>query len=127
MGSSARGKLRQMEVKGTLNLPNRVLYPVQSRELAIVPIATSSIYKNCNLDATTNCGFPSLFFFNLLVSIDFPPYSGEIVCLQTTQELRLLSSVTINCQVTKIVMNSVSQMSQLSRIVFVQNCQKLSK
>ena len=47
--------------------------------------------------------------------------------LQTSQELRMLSSVTINCQLTKIVMNSgsqlsellsVSQMSQVSRIVF---------
>ena len=32
---------------------------------------------------------------------------------QTTQELRMLSSVTINCQVTKIVMNSGSQLSEL--------------
>ena len=31
--------------------------------------------------------------------------------LQTSQELRMLSSVTINCQVTKIVMNSGSQLS----------------
>merc|ERR1711989_221470 len=43
---------------------------------------------------------------------------------QTSQELRMLSSVTLDCQVTKIVMNSgsqlsVSQMSQVSRIVFV--------
>ena len=44
---------------------------------------------------------------------------------KTSQELRMLSSVTIDCQVTKIVMNSgsqlselysVSQMSQVSRI-----------
>ena len=33
--------------------------------------------------------------------------------LQTSQELRLLSSVTINCQITKIVMNSGSQLSEL--------------
>ena len=32
---------------------------------------------------------------------------------KTLQELRLLSSVTINCQVTKIVMNSGSQLSEL--------------
>ena len=32
---------------------------------------------------------------------------------QTSQELRMLSSVTINCQVTMIVMNSGSQLSQL--------------
>ena len=32
---------------------------------------------------------------------------------KTSQELRMLSSVTINCQITKIVMNSGSQMSEL--------------
>ena len=32
---------------------------------------------------------------------------------KTSQELRMLSSVTINCQVTKIVMNSGSQLSDL--------------
>ena len=32
--------------------------------------------------------------------------------LQTSQELRMLSSVTLNCQITKIVMNSVSQLSE---------------
>ena len=30
---------------------------------------------------------------------------------QTSQELRMLSSVTINCQVTKIVINQSSQLS----------------
>ena len=33
--------------------------------------------------------------------------------IQTSQELRMLSSVTINCQITKIVMNSGSQLSEL--------------
>ena len=33
--------------------------------------------------------------------------------LKTSQELRMLSSVTINCQVTKIVMNSGPQLSVL--------------
>ena len=33
--------------------------------------------------------------------------------LKTSQELRMLSSVTINCQVTKIFMNSGSQLSEL--------------
>ena len=32
---------------------------------------------------------------------------------KTSQELRLLSNVTLNCQVTKIVMNSGSQLSEL--------------
>ena len=33
--------------------------------------------------------------------------------MQTSQELRMLSSVTINSQITKIVMNSGSQWSEL--------------
>ena len=33
--------------------------------------------------------------------------------IKTSQELRMLSSVTINCQVTKIVMNSGSQLLEL--------------
>ena len=32
---------------------------------------------------------------------------------KTSQELRMLSSVTLNCQVTKIIMNSGSQLSHL--------------
>ena len=32
---------------------------------------------------------------------------------KTSQELRMLSSVTINCQITKIVINSGSQLSEL--------------
>ena len=35
------------------------------------------------------------------------------LCCKTSQELRMLSSVTINCQVTKIVMHSGSQLSEL--------------
>ena len=33
--------------------------------------------------------------------------------LETSQELRMLSSVTIDCQITKIVMDSGSQLSEL--------------
>ena len=32
---------------------------------------------------------------------------------KTSQELRMLSSVTLNCQVAKVVMNSGSQLSEL--------------
>ena len=35
------------------------------------------------------------------------------LCVQTSQELRMLSSVTINCQVTKIVINPGSQLSDI--------------
>ena len=37
----------------------------------------------------------------------------DVLKLQTSQELRMLSSVTINCQVTMIVMNPGSQLSVL--------------
>ena len=35
---------------------------------------------------------------------------------ETLQELQMLSSVTINCQVTKIVMKSGSQLSELQSV-----------
>ena len=38
-------------------------------------------------------------------------YAGETK--KTSQELRMLSSVTLNCQATKIVMNSGTQFSEL--------------
>ena len=42
------------------------------------------------------------------------PYENLLECLlKTSQELRMLSSVTLNCQVTKIVMNSGSQLSEM--------------
>ena len=41
------------------------------------------------------------------------PNDGGGVRTETSQELRMLSSVTIDCQVTKIVMNSGSQLSEL--------------
>ena len=40
-------------------------------------------------------------------------FGAEKLRMETSQELRMLSSVTINCQVTKIVMNSGSQLSEL--------------
>ena len=38
---------------------------------------------------------------------------GEVFLQKTSQELRMLSSVTINCQITKIAMHSGSQLSEL--------------
>ena len=35
---------------------------------------------------------------------------------KTSQELQILSSVTLNCQVTKIVMNSGSQLSEMQSV-----------
>ena len=36
-----------------------------------------------------------------------------VIMIKTSQELRMLSSVTFNCQVTKIVKNSSSQLSEM--------------
>ena len=50
------------------------------------------------------------------ISIHVLTFNSTNMCKQnikTSQELRMLSSVTINCQVTKIVMNSGSQLSEL--------------
>ena len=48
-------------------------------------------------------------------------YGNKIIIgfrmFKTSQELRMLSSVTINCQVTKIVMNSGSQLSELGGVL----------
>ena len=41
------------------------------------------------------------------------PDWNQVFMEETSQELRMLSSVTINCQITKIVMNSGSQLSEL--------------
>ena len=40
-------------------------------------------------------------------------FSQVKIGLKTSQELRMLSSVTVDCQVTKIVMNPGSQLSEL--------------
>ena len=40
-------------------------------------------------------------------------HGSLVVTHKTSQELRMLSSVTINCQVQKVVMNSGSQLSEL--------------
>ena len=39
--------------------------------------------------------------------------AGQVKFHKTSQELRMLSSVIIDCQVTKIVMNTGSQLSEL--------------
>ena len=49
------------------------------------------------------------FLPNLLTRLTRLPEGLQRV-LKTSQELRMLSSVTINCQITKIVMNSGSQL-----------------
>ena len=48
-----------------------------------------------------------------LVSLNYSDIKFLHLNTKTSQELRMLSSVTINCQITKIVMNSGSQLSEL--------------
>ena len=43
-------------------------------------------------------------------------YCVQCAYNQTSQELRMLSSVTLKCQVTKIVMNSGSQLLELKSV-----------
>ena len=50
---------------------------------------------------------------SLSLSIFYHVMSSDLNVKKTSQELRMLSSVTINCQVTKIVMNPGSQLSVL--------------
>ena len=61
-----------------------------------------------SLTAMIPCGF-----WDKSNSSNSPFHHGATVFTQTSQELRMLSSVTINCQITKIVMNSGSQLSEL--------------
>ena len=46
---------------------------------------------------------------------------------KTSQELRMLSSVTLNCQITKIVMNPGSQLSELKSVSQMSQVLGLSK
>ena len=46
---------------------------------------------------------------------------------KTSQELRMPSSVTINCQITKIVMNSGSQLSEIYNIKLAKDYCKAGK
>ena len=54
---------------------------------------------------------PAHWIFHTIALLTIGPKSPKNI--ETSQELRMLSSVTINCQITKIVMNSGSQLSEL--------------
>ena len=63
---------------------------------------------------TKNCKTNLYFFQSIAISWERKELSEIRWCeKQTSQELRMLSSVTINCQITNIVMNSCSQLSEL--------------
>ena len=57
-----------------------------------------------------SCYILHLANFNAFQKCSHPNFNTRT---QTSQELRMLSSVTINCQVTKIVINPGSQLSVL--------------
>ena len=50
-----------------------------------------------------------------------------VMVYKTSQELRMLSSVAINCQITKIVMNPGSQLSELKSVSQMSQVLGLSK
>ena len=57
---------------------------------------------------------PSVQWYNTLqCDVFFLCFSVDIKTNKTSQELRMLSSVAINCQVAKIVINPGSQLSVL--------------
>ena len=56
------------------------------------------------------CDFVSIYGYGLWCLL--APHSSKREP-KTSQELRMLSRVTLNCQVTKIVMNSSSQLSEM--------------
>ena len=85
----------------------------------------------CLQKTSVFCNFYRYFlsdYFAAAAEMSFPPIPSNLVhkgasakwakispkeTNKTSQELRMLSSVTINCQITKIVMNSGSQLSEL--------------
>ena len=82
------------------------------------------VYLGTNLQITkcTNCTYipqpcarrahrnPPTYIYSPIVGRIYP------IPIKTSQELRMLSSVTINCQVTNIVINPGSQLSILSSV-----------
>ena len=83
----------------------------------ICEINESSNYKVCTRwtplreEANEVIGAGTAIYGSVSAGREFWPF--RVICFQTSQELRMLSSVTINCQITKIVMNSGSQLSEL--------------
>ena len=59
------------------------------------------------------CFLYIVLMFYLTALIKRPHSESSSLERKTSQELRMLSSVTINCQITKIVMNSDSQLLEL--------------
>ena len=66
----------------------------------------NSIFTEAKIDLSAQKEFQRLYLYGFLRQISEKRK-------KTSQELRMLSSVTINCQITKIVMNSGSRLSEL--------------
>ena len=81
---------------------------------------SSFAFRSCDPGITHNAE-PLMIWEHMLSHWLSESYQGPLRHLtsvrhdltKTSQELRMLSSVTINCQITKIVMNSGSQLSEL--------------
>ena len=63
-----------------------------------------------SMSLISDYGQTCLWKFTFFLHIEFVKSYTK---LENCEELRMLSSVTINCQITKIVMNSGSQLSEL--------------
>ena len=84
-------------------------------------MASAEYFCETQLELLISSIFPRLFVVTMVTSPWHLSPSYDVLDhtnLQTSQKLRRLSSVTINCQVTKVVMNSLYQMSKFSRIFF---------
>ena len=83
-------------------------YDIQGVFITVAPLKSSK-YKKLNR-GQVRCIQNDLFRHKVILQ----HFRGAI--LKILQELRILSSVTITCQITKIVMSSCSQLSELSSV-----------
>ena len=82
--------------------------------LATVLVASAALVAIGAIAAVAEIAFDEQSWVALIVLLVTAVQVRDITNItKTSQELRMLSSVTINCQITKIVMNSGSQLSEL--------------
>ena len=77
-----------------------------------------SVLTEAAKNPTLYCHWYMAVSINFVSPLFYDPFQKMFIRFwrrrdQTSQELRMVSSVTINCQTTKIVMNSGSQLSEL--------------
>ena len=79
----------------------------ESAKMTFVRLQQQSVVNSHYLATQSEYQFNQYY-----IGRSLPSYNA-MQWVKTSQELRMLSSVTINCQITKIVMNSGSQLSEL--------------